>query len=639
MGRQTTRRKPGDLPFFLINIESSGKKVQRKMTLKNRFLFCFILICQCILAQDNNGINLEEVVISDTQLKNFSNSQLVLSLKDSILKKNQPSLTSFLNYNSFIYFKESGFGMVASPSFRGTTAQQTAVIWNGININSQLNGQTDFNTISTRNYNNISIKSGGGSAVYGSSAVGGTIHLNNVLEYKKQFENDFLINYGSFNTLDLNYKLKLSSGKFSTFFGVSRFSSDNDYKYLNTNLRNQNGQFYNNTIDFNFGFRLNSKHFIQFYNQVFDGSRNFSGTVSTISKSKYTDFNTRNMLEWTNINNHFIAKLKMAFLTEKYNYFENKNTNNYSYGKSKTFISKYDLNLKINSKMNINGILEFNQNIGFGTDIQEVKRNIYSSVLLFKHQLLPAFQYELSFRKEITSNYKSPFLYSFGTKYTVSDNYLLRANASRNFRIPTFNDLYWTGAGNRNLKPENANQYEIGQEFKSNNFKISSTVFIIYLNDMIQWLPTNGGVWKPDNIKNVTSKGLETNLNWKKTNKDYSIEFNANYSYTISEDNILRKQLIYVPFNKFNTSIFCNYKNINVNLQFLYNGKVFTTSDNEYELKAYKIANLGLVYLIRKKNNIKIGLDIRNIFNEKYQSVAARPMPGRNFTLNLTFKF
>ncbi|MBC7439829.1 MAG: Plug domain-containing protein, partial [Flavobacterium sp.] len=187
------------------------------MTLKNRFLFCFILICQCILAQDNNGINLEEVIISDTQLRNFSNSQLVLSLKDSIIKKNQPSLTSVLNYNSFIYFKESGFGMVASPSFRGTTAQQTAVIWNGININSQLNGQTDFNTISTRNFNSIAIRSGGGSTIYGSSAVGGTVHLNNVLEYKKQFQNEFILNYGSFNTLDLNYKLKLGTEKLSTF--------------------------------------------------------------------------------------------------------------------------------------------------------------------------------------------------------------------------------------------------------------------------------------------------------------------------------------------------------------------------------------------------------------------------------------
>ena len=609
------------------------------MSLFYRFLFCFFLICQSILAQNTNAINLNEVIIADAQLKNFSNSQSVTSLKDSIIQKNQPFLTSILNFNSFIYLKENGFGMVSSPSFRGTTAQQTAVIWNGININSQLNGQTDFNTIYTRNFNSISIRSGGGSTIYGSSAVGGTIHLNNILEYKKQFQNEFLLNYGSFNTLDMNYKLRYGTEKLSTFLGISRFSSDNDYQYLGTNLKNQNGQFCNNSIDFNIGYQLNSKHLIQFYNQLFDGDRNFSGTITVVSKSKYTDFNTRNMVEWTNLGNHFTAKLKVAFLTEKYNYFENKNNYNYSFGKAKTFISKYDLNIKLNTKMNLNGILEFNQTKGFGSNIQEITRNVFSSVLLFKHQLFSNFQYELSCRKEITSKYKIPFLYSFGIKYAISKNYMLRSNVSRNFRIPTFNDLYWISAGNKNLKPENANQFEVGQEIKIKNFYISTTVYVIYLKDMIQWMPTNEGIWIPNNIRNVTSKGLETNLNWKKTIYQNSFEINANYAYTISEDNASKKQLVYVPYNKLNTSVFYGYKKISANIQFLYNGKVFTSSDNDYELNAYKVANLGFDYQIRKSNNIKIGFDIRNLFNENYQNVAVRPMPGRNFNFHLTFKF
>ena len=596
-------------------------------------------MCQSILAQNSGAINLNEVIISDAQLNNFSNAQSVLSLNDSIIQKNQPSLTSILNYNSFIYFKENGFGMVASPSFRGTTAQQTAVIWNGININSQLNGQTDFNTISTRNFNSIAIRSGGGSVIYGSSAVGGTIHLNNVIAYKKQFQNEILLNYGSFNTLDLNYKLKFGTEKLSAFFGFSRFSSDNDYQYIGTKLKNQNGAFHNKSVDFNFGYKINSNNYVQFYNQVFDGSKDFSGTLTAVSKSKYTDFNTRNLLEWTNRNEHFTSKVKMAFLTELYHYFENKNTKNYSSGKSETLISKYDLNFKINSKINLNGILEFNQTKGFGSDIENVKRDIYSSVLLFKHQLSSRFQYELSFRKEMTANYKSPFLYSFGTKYMVNKNYLLRANASRNFRIPTLNDLYWVGAGNKNLKPENANQFEIGQEVKFKNLSISNSVYIIYLKDMIQWTPANGSFWTPNNIKNVTSKGLETNLNWKKNHQLHSIELNVNYAFTISEDNVTKQQLIYVPFNKLNASICYGFKNASINAQFLYNGKVFTTSDNAYELNAYKIANLGFDYLISRNNNIKVGCNIRNVFNENYQSVASRPMPGRNYNLHLTFKF
>ena len=133
-------------------------------------------------------------------LRKFSNSQRLLTLNDSIIQKNQASLTSLLNYNSVIYFKENGLGMISSPSFRGSTAQQTAVIWNGININSQLNGQTDFNLINTRDFNNIIVQAGGSSAIYGSSAVGGSIHLNSNIKFNQLFHNELHINHGSFKS-------------------------------------------------------------------------------------------------------------------------------------------------------------------------------------------------------------------------------------------------------------------------------------------------------------------------------------------------------------------------------------------------------------------------------------------------------
>jgi iron complex outermembrane receptor protein len=109
-----------------------------------------------------------------------------------------------------VYFKENGNGMVSSPSFRGTTAQQTAVIWNGININSQLNGQTDFNTLTSRDFNSIVVRSGGGSVIYGSGAIGGTIHLNNEFSFKDKFENQLRLDFGSFSTYSANYTLTLA---------------------------------------------------------------------------------------------------------------------------------------------------------------------------------------------------------------------------------------------------------------------------------------------------------------------------------------------------------------------------------------------------------------------------------------------
>ncbi len=579
---------------------------------------------------------LKEVVISDLQLKKFSNSKSVIQLNDSVVNKNRLSLTSLLNYNSNIYFKENGLGMVASPSFRGTTAQQTAVIWNGININSQLNGQTDFNTINSFNYNSISIRAGGGSAIYGSSAIGGSIHLNNNLNFEKEFSNNLHLQYGSFNTLNLDYALKASTKKISSQFSISRNSSDNNYKYLNTGRFNENGEFVTTSLNLNFGYKFNSNNFLKYYSQFFDGERHFSGTLAAPSKSKYLDLNSRNLLEFSSYFNKGISNFRVVFLSESYRYFEDKDQPNFSYGKSKTAIVKHDLTYKLTSRISVNSLLDYTTTKGFGSDIAENTRQIFSGVLLMKHQVTNRFLYELNIRKEVTSNYESPILYAFGANYKVSKSYTVKFNFSKNFRIPTFNDLYWNVGGNQNLKPESAMQFDFIQEINFKNVVFSVAGFYNKITDLISWQPNSSGFWQPTNTNKVQTYGFETNLIYeKKISQNHILKLNLNYGYTVSENEITKKQLIYVPYHKFTSNLAYSYKKATLFCNYLFNGFVFTSLDNEYKLKEYSVVNGGFDYQILKF--CRLGFQVKNVFNESYQVVAQRPFPGRNYAVNFNF--
>lgn len=596
-------------------------------------------LCQCICAQNDSIVRLNEVTVSDSQLRKFSNSQSVLRLNDSIIRKNRTSLTSLLNYNSVVYFKENGLGMVSSPSFRGTTAQQTAVIWNGININSLFNGQTDFNAISTRGFNSISVRAGGGSPVYGSSAIGGSIHLNNDLSFGNKFENVLELAYGSFNTFNGNYSIAVSDERFSAQASISRNSSDNDYPYLNTKLKNENGQFYNTSLNVNFGYRLDSKNLLKFYSYLFESQRHFSGTLAAPSKSKYLDLNTRNLLEWVGSYGKFTSKTKVAFLSEKYKYYENAATSIFNDATAKTIIAKYDLGYRLNPKMEWNAIIDFTQTKGEGEEIGINTRRIGSGVLLLKHSPFKRFLYEIAVRKEITNDYKSPVLFSVGTNYSLTNFYKVKVNGSRNFRIPTFNDLYWQGSGNTNLKPESSYQVELGNDFKFKNIGFSVTGYYIKIKDLLRWTPNAGGNWTPSNVSNVATYGAEVLVNSTKKIGKSRLDLNATYAYTVSRDEEKQKQLIYVPFHKFTAALAYSYKNISAHYQYLYNGKVFTSSDNFYSVDDYLVSNLGATYDFGKKKNFQLGVDVLNLFNENYQSVSPRPMPGRNYSINLNFKF
>ncbi|MDD3003891.1 TonB-dependent receptor [Flavobacterium sp.] len=605
------------------------------------YLFLFgILFGPYAWAQIRPAIALNVVEISDRKLNDYSDSQSVQKLNDSIIQKNQSSLSHLLNFSTGIYFKENGLGMVSSPSFRGTTAQQTAVIWNGININSQLNGQTDFNTITATDFNSITVRSGGGSSLYGSSAVGGSVHLNTKLDFYDNFSNRINLNYGSFNTLGLNYHLRYSTEKMSFFSSISRNSSDNDYKYLKSPLKNQNGNYFNTSYNIGFGYKLTDNTFLKIYSQFYEGERHFSIINPTDSKTKYQDLNTRNLADLTTFLASFTSNIKVAFLSEKYKYFGNIEKQHFTFGTVETLLAKYNLTYK-NNDFQTDFVADFTQNKGNGSDIVNDKRTISGFALQFKHALNAKLSYEGSLRKEITHNYKSPILYSVGTNYKPTDYYALKINISQNFRIPTFNDLYWQGTGNLNLKPEKSIQAEIGNVFKGNNFTLSATIFHSKLKDMIRWIPQKGGLFMPINPENVSILGSELSLSYQKKIQNHHFDFNANYSYTQSENEKTNKQLIYVPYHKSTASFAYNYKRLSMFYQYLWNGEVFTQTDNNPKkiIENYTVSNLGFSWDCDAQKKYSIGFKIMNLWNENYENVENRPLPGRNYTINLTLIF
>lgn len=595
-------------------------------------------MCQIVVAQTDT-IALKEVIISDTQLRDFSTTQSVQVLNDSVISKNAASLTSLLQYNTVIYFKENGLGMVSSPSFRGTTASQTAVIWNGININSQLLGQTDFNVLNTRDFTTISVRAGGGSVAYGSSAIGGSIHLTNDLSFGNKFENSLRTDYGSYNTLGVNYHLNASSDNVSATASISHNSSDNDYDYPDTNQKNENGEYYNTSINTAFAYKVNAENILRFYSYIFDGERHFSGTLAASSRSKYQDTNTRNLLEWTGNYGKFTSTLKGAYLNEKYKYFENKTNNIYSFGEVKTYIARYDLTYDVTDAIKLNTILNYTHNDGEGSDIENKKRDIGSVSLLMKHRLNSRFQYELGIRKEVTDTYESPVLFSLGTNITVTRFYDIKLNASRNFRIPTYNDLYWVGSGNPDLNPETSYQAELGNLFNINSFTLSITGYYIKLHEMLRWVPSSSGIWMPENVGKVNTYGIETILNWRKKIGGGSLEFAGTYAYTVSREDGKSDQLIYVPFHKATASLAYSYKNVSGYYRHLFNGEVFTSSDNFYKIDSYNVSSIGAAYTFKLLSGFDVGFQVNNLWNAAYQNVAVRPMPGRNYNMYLNFKF
>ncbi len=597
-----------------------------------RVTFLLILYSISFYAQKDT-IQLKEVLVLGTFSKKNHCGYNMTVIKDSILHSYQ-SLKEVLQQEVNVYFKEYGNGMVSSISMRGSGASHTAVYFNGIAINSVLNGQTDFNTVNVTDFNSIVIKRGAGSTSLGSGAIGGAINLQDKIQYKTAEKINIFGGFGSFSTFLGNAQFHKSNAAFYQKHSVSYEQSDNDYLYLKTNQVNKNGaysKFFEKSV---LGYKFKENKELNLFTTFSNNNRNLSGSLTAPNFSKLIDKNIRVLMRYKVANTILNQTFDLAYLSEKYQFYLFKDTDDFSFGKANSVIAKYHFNYFVNNKVQFFGGLDGKFITAKGSNIE--KQQNQQAEAFFVSHLTPnkKLQCNISLRKGVASNFNIPFIYSVDASYTLPDNFLVKANYSTNYRLPTINDLYWNPGGNPNLKPENNTSYETSLNYAKNSVSASISLYYTKSKNLIQWQPVTTEFWQPFNVQNVVSNGLETTFSYQ-FNK---WNFTTMYSYAKSEDTNLHQQLIYVPMHQAMANISYKLQKWQFFLTQQYVGKVFTTSSNSQVVPAYYLANFRLNRSIPKLNTI-FGLNVNNILNSYYEVIAYRPMPNRNFQITINVQF
>ncbi len=609
------------------------------------FFSCFVIGLSCWSQLDSTQV-LTEVIISDKQLKDFDTGVIQQRITTEQIEHQSTQLTQTLRFNSLIFLRENGPGGVSSPSFRGTNASQTAVVWNGININSQFTGQTDFNTIATRNYDNLTIRSGGGSIPYGTGAVGGSVHLNNEGRFNTHLNARFSAGFSSFNTPTGHIKLDYGNKKFFINGAVDYISSENDFNYLDSDLSNENGDYNNINGNLNFGWLLGKRHTLKFFHNTFTGNRGFARTLTAVSNSFFEDRNVRNLVQWDSNWGSFESQLRLAHIFEQFRFFQSRDfRENSSIGRAIRYTANYNGTYNFNAKRSLQTLIDYTSVNGDGTSIPNSQRNTFSTTLLWKDQVTEKFQYNAQLRQDVTPDFNSPLLAGIGGSYAFAHVYTLKLQAGRNYRLPTFNDLFWAGPGGRgnpDLLPETSWQGELGHKFTFKNLNLNAQTYYIQTTNLIVWLPDDSGVFSPINVAETENYGFELGTNFKKDFGTHQVELSTQYGYTIARDIERDRRLIFVPEQKIVGTLKYQYKNFSSFYQFLYNDELFTTRDNTQTLADYAVSNLGVGYTMPTRNNtqqLEFALRGNNILNRNYQPTPFRPNPGINFSIQTTYTF
>ncbi len=228
-----------------------------------------------------------------------------------------------------------------------------------------------------------------------------------------------------------------------------------------------------------------------------------------------------------------------------------------------------------------------------------------------------------------------------------------RSFYKRIFRMPTFNDLYYTIVGTTTLRPEYANQYNIGAQYNQYfsqiklGFNLQADAYINEVQDKIIAIPANNLFrWSMINLGSVAIKGINIHTSYFLTlNEKVTLNGTLNYSYqeAINKTNGQRSYgnlIPYAPKHSGSATLQCSYQNWGINYSFIYTGERYMLPENDPQnyLMPWYTHDLALTQkLAFKKVFFVAAAEVNNLFNQYYDVVINYPMPGRNYLVKLSF--
>jgi len=236
----------------------------------------------------------------------------------------------------------------------------------------------------------------------------------------------------------------------------------------------------------------------------------------------------------------------------------------------------------------------------------------------------------------------------------LREELFFRAYYKRIFRMPTFNDLYYTDVGNISLLPEYTTQYDGGvqydkrwQEGACRAVRVKADGYFNQVRNKIVAIPKGNGQyrWQMMNLGYVEIRGCDVNAS-ATFDLTHEVLFTvcAAYTYQKAQDFsdpgelTYGGQIAYIPWHSGSATVNLMWKGLSFNYAFIYVGERYHNSANipaNHEQPWYTHdASISYDMPINRKSDhsprLHFAIEINNMLNQQYDVILNYPMPGIN---------
>ena len=565
-------------------------------------------------------------------------------------------------------FQAGGLGANTGIQLRGLEKRYSTVYIDGVKMldPSSSDGSFYMENVMKNSIDRVEILKGTQSSLYGSNAIGGTIHIF-TKKGREGNHSNFVIENGSNNTKNFTYSVDGADDKFHYYLGLNKLLT-HGISAMNDN--NEDDQYRNDGIVGNFGYKINDNFKIENSFRYADTFYEYDAV-----NSSYADINSTDNIEgsYTLKLIHEKDKFKNSLIYNKL-YIERATTNHakaytnyFGYRDTFNFLGKYNFNLDNKIVYGIDSEFDASRYpVDSGVTNKEHDESIISQYFDFQFRPFEKLYSTFGLRSDDHTTAGRKTSGRTTVAYQLDGNSKIRSSLGAGVRFPALYDYKYgsstivdKGGTLEDIQSERGLSFDLGYDTYLNNLDLGLSMGLFKTKQKNSILNNARTEWVQMNATGVnTSEGIELSGSWRPVNKKISLNFG--YTFTDSYDaatcdpdekaayadnecrdigSKVQTAKVRVPRHAIQSRI--NY-NISPNLKSSLKGKYvgetrdFGNANNDYTdviLTNYFVFDIETSYNLF--NTYKTFINIGNILDKGYEQAYQYSSMGRTFNFGI----
>ncbi|MEO9135381.1 MAG: TonB-dependent receptor [Casimicrobiaceae bacterium] len=513
--------------------------------------------------------------------------------------------------------QNGGAGATSGIFLRGANAAQTLVLIDGMRVASASSGATALEAIPLDQIERIEILRGPASSLYGADAIGGVIQVF-TRRGSKGLHADASLGYGTFDTWSGSAGLSggnaLARGNvqiagrrsegFNAIVNPANFSYDPDrdgYRNASVSARGALETAVDQT--------LSLQYFRSHLDSQFDGGDNFDDrTVTTLTMWQAASSNrlTANWNSWLSFGDggdRSVSKTgsgEFPFETHQRQYA----------WQSDVTLPKGALTIALERR---------EERVDSDTVFAVTSRDTNAATAIYRLDV-GASAVQANVRHDDSSQFGGKTTGALAWGYRLTPAWRVTASAGSAFKVPTFNDLYFPGFSNPELRPETSRNIEAGVHWTSHagamHWQAHAVVFHNRVDDLIVFQCDANFVCVPNNVADATLEGvtLYGDAQWRESTVHASLDLQSPTD-TASGLLLPRRARRHGVL-----SLTQGFGRTRVTAELVGSSARFDDAENQRRLGGYGVVNIAFEWTIASATTFFVRAD--NVFDHHYELAA-----------------